>query len=344
MKNSLIVMAAVSLSGVAMAQSSVTMYGIADGGYGKNEYNGQMLGGSTKAHFQSGAGVVTNAVSRIGVRGVEDLGGGMKVGFNFETGLQLSNGANLSSGQGGGFWGRNANVWVGGPWGTLKLGRSVNPSVYGIINWELTTAANYSVVAVTYNWGGSGPRNNSQISYATPNFNGFSAEVAYVTKYDNVSVPGALVPGDPPVLPGKAKWDLNLKYTNGPFSAALTANKMQSYKTNYSVGARYKFGTSFIVAASYSSATHTEMQPNPSGMDNTNAVRRGFSLGGTALFGPFSVTLDLTRDTKNEWYHKKYTNGVLELKYALSKRTFLYGVYLRADGTDNVGIGMRHNF
>jgi predicted porin len=334
MKKSLMTLAAIGLSGAAMAQSSVTLYGIADGGFGKNEYNGQFLGGSTKAHFQSGAGVVTNAVSRIGVRGVEDLGGGLKAGFNFETGLELGTGGTLTGGQGGGFWGRNSNVWVGGPWGTLKLGRSVNPSVYGIVGWELTAAANYSVVAVTYNWGGSGPRNDGQISYATPNINGFSAEVAYVIKQDNASIPG------------KAKWDMNVKYANGPLSVALTANKTQSFKTNYSVGGRYKFGDSFMVAASYSSATHAELQPNPSpgGMANTNDVRRGFSLGGTAIFGAFSATLDFTRDTKNEWYAKKYTNGLLELKYALSKRTFLYGVYLRADGTDNYGVGMRHNF
>ena len=54
--------------------------------------------------------------------------------------------------------------------------------------------------------------------------------------------------------------------------------------------------------------------------------------------------MDLTRDTKNEWTGKKYTNGVVEAKYALSKRTFVYGAYLRLDGDNNYGIGVRHNF
>ena len=75
-----------------------------------------------------------------------------------------------------------------------------------------------------------------------------------------------------------------------------------------------------------------------------NQRRRGFSLGGSANLGAFALTLDLTRDTKNEIGGKKYTNGVLEGKYALSKRTFLYAAYLRFDDTNNYGIGVRHNF
>ena len=73
-------------------------------------------------------------------------------------------------------------------------------------------------------------------------------------------------------------------------------------------------------------------------------VRRGYSLGGQARFGAFTVTVDVTRDTKNEqtgrwgwnntlasWQfnNKKFTNAVLEGKYALSKRTFLYADFLR---------------
>ncbi|MDR1968688.1 MAG: hypothetical protein LBQ32_08380, partial [Burkholderiaceae bacterium] len=77
---------------------------------------------------------------------------------------------------------------------------------------------------------------------------------------------------------------------------------------------------------------------------DSKAVRRGFGLGGSATFGAFSAMLDLTRDTKNNWGTKKYTNGVAELKYALSKRTFVYGAYLRIDKTNNYGLGLHHNF
>ena len=269
---------------------------------------------SDKTEFISGS-LMNNGNSRIGVRGVEDLGGGLKAGFNFESGLDLDQGNNLGSG--GGFWGRAANLWLGGNWGTVKLGRSLNPSFYGAAAWELTGLANYSVIGNTYGFPGGGPRNNSQFSYKTPNFGGLTAEFGYVTKDDNA---------------GNAKWDMNVIYANGPIGVGLSANKTKGDKTNFALGGKYSFGN-FTLAAAYLSAHPV-----------ANAKRRGFSLGGTATFGAASLTLDLTRDTKNEWTGKKYTNGLVEAKYALSKRTFVYGAFLRLDDTNNYGIGVRHNF
>ena len=302
MKKSLIALAVIGFSGAAMAQSSVTLYGVADAGVGKM--------GKGKTEMIS-SGTMNNGTSRLGVRGVEDLGGGLKAGFNFEHGLSLEDGSGNKSG--GQMWSRAANLWLGGNWGTFKMGRSLTPSFYGVATWELTGTANYSVVANTYNFAGAGPRDSSLFTYKTPNMGGFSAEVGYITKPDNG---------------GNSKWDLNAIYANGPIGIGLSANKTQTMKTNWSLGGKYNFGN-FAVAASYH--------------DAKNMNRRGFGLGGTATFGAASVTLDLTRDTRNGG-GKKYTNGLLEAKYALSKRTFMYGAYLRLDGTNNYGIGVRHNF
>ena len=319
MKKTLIALAVVGASGAAMAQSSVTLYGVADAGIGKIK-SGSPAGNdaTNKVQFSSGS-LMTNGNSRIGVRGVEDLGGGLKAGFNFESGLDLDDGGTLGSG--GGFWGRNANLWLGGNWGTFKLGRSLNPSFYGAAAWELTGMANYSVIGNTYGFPGGGPRNNSQLSYKTPDFGGLSAEVAYVMKDDNV------VAGVP-----SAKWDLNVIYANGPVGVGLSANKTKGDKTNFALGGKYTFG-SFTLAAAYLSAHPV-----------ATVKRNGFALGGTAAFGAFSLTLDVTRDTKNEISGRKYTNGLLEAKYALSKRTFVYGAFLRMDGNNNYGLGVRHNF
>ena len=316
MKKSLIALAVLGASGVAMAQSSVTLYGVADAGVGKIEAGAPAGNDATdKTQFISGSRM-NNGNSRIGVRGVEDLGGGLKAGFNFESGLDLDDGANLGSG--GGFWGRAANLWLGGNWGTFKMGRTLNPTFYGITTWELTGAANYSVIGNTYNFAGGGSWNNSQLSYRTPVMGGgFSAEIGYILKADNAD---------------RAKVDLNVMYTNGPIGVAVTANKVKGISTNWSVGGKYSF-SNFALAASYTNANNL-----------ANARRRGFGIGGTATFGAASLTLDLTRDTKNEWTGKKYTNGVVEAKYALSKRTFVYGAFLRLDDTNNYGIGVRHNF
>ncbi|HMN56558.1 MAG TPA: porin [Ottowia sp.] len=316
MKKSLIALAVLGFTGAAMAQSSVTLYGVADAGIARTEARNPITGDKTSKTGMAASGTMNNGTSRLGVRGVEDLGGGLKVGFNFEHGLSLGNGAgNLSGGQ---MWSRAANLWIGGNWGTFKMGRTLNPSFYGLATWELTGTANYSVVGNTYGFTGEGPRTSNQFSYKTPNLGGFTAELGYVLKDDNA---------------GKAKWDLNAIYANGPIGVGLSVNKEKDSKTNYALGGNYNFGN-FKVAASYHNVYAA----------GSDLKRRGFSLGGTANLGAFAVTLDLTRDTKNDFGGKKYTNGVLEGKYALSKRTFVYAAYLRLDSTNNYGIGLRHNF
>ena len=152
MKKSLIALAVLGFAGAAMAQSSVTLYGVADAGLGKTKSAGE-----SRVNMHS-ANTMNNGNSRLGVRGVEDLGGGLKAGFNFETGLSLEDGSTAASGPG--FWSRNANMWVGGNWGTFKMGRTLNLSFYGVAAWELTGTANYSVVANTYGYVGGG-RNSS---------------------------------------------------------------------------------------------------------------------------------------------------------------------------------------
>lgn len=338
MKKTLIALAALGFAGGVMAQSSVTLYGIADAGIGKvqhghiavNTVTGKISAktGANKVKMISG-GDMNNLNSRVGFKGVEDLGQGLKVGFQFETGIDLNDGDTLTSGAG--YWGRQANLWIGGDWGTFKMGRALTPSFNAAAVWELTGFANYSIVANTYGFGADSSRNNSQFMYSTPDFMGFQADVAYVLKHDNHD---------------KAKWDLGLKYKNGPIGVGLSANKTKSSKTNWALGGQYDFGQ-FAVAASYSDRrSHNYLVEDV--VTNTfysvDARRRGVSIGGKARFDAFDVTLDVTRDTKKFGGWKKHTNALLEGKYHLSKRTFAYAAYQRWDGTNNYGIGLQHRF
>jgi len=366
MKKALIALAVLgAASGAAMAQSSVTLYGVADIGIGKAAAQGQ-----TKWGAESNT-VVTNGNSRIGLSVKEDLGGGLWAGAKFESNVNLANGATAGADptKNDATWSREANVQVGSDmFGTVKLGRSLTPSYNGVAAWELTGMANYSVVANTYGWGAFAKnRTNAQLDYRTPSFAGISAELAYVPKANGGFLEGK-APGQT-VEYGVAnqtdRWDFNLIYANGALpglSAAFTINKANNVrnvnnppgvtyspaarKPNYTLGARYKFGDMFALAGGYHRSNYA-----PSWVKNTAqaaifAKRYGFSLGGSFYSGPFTVTLDLTRDTKNEQFpnRKKYTNGLLEGKYSLSKRTFLYLDYTRLDSTNNYGIGVRHNF
>jgi predicted porin len=351
MKKTLIALALLStVSGAAMAQSSVTLYGIADIGLGKSVATGE-----TKWGAQSN-GILNNSNSRIGFTGTEDLGGGLKAGFRFEGNINLANGAAGGGGgtTGGATWSREANVFLGSKtFGTLKLGRSFAPAFDADAVWELTGEANYSVIANTYGFGG-GPflRNNAQLEYQSPNLAGFSAEIAYIPKAD-----GGLLDGGYGVANRTDRWDVNVAYQQGPIAVALDANKSNktdtvnypgSDKVNYSVGGQYKFGKNFAATASYHHGNAAQQWSNrlASGAGAlVFAKRYGYALGGSATLGQFVVTLELTRDTRNQVYDgRKYTNGMLEGKYNMSKRTFLYAAYLRLDGTNNYGLGICHSF
>ena len=312
MKKSLIALAVLAASGAAMAQSSVTLYGVVDLGIGKL--------GKGKVAMQGGQ-IVNNGVSRIGFRGVEDLGGGLKVGFNYEQGINAENGA-------AGGYERQANVWVDGGFGQFKMGRALTPSYNGMEVWELLGAPIYSVVGNTYGYvGKASARNSSQFSYKTPVFSGFSGEIGFVTKGDFGN--------------DKSKVDANISYVNGPLGVAFSYSKVTKAKANYALGGKYNFGT-FELAASYNDARDYDVNPNV-------GRRSGFTIGGLVKFENMSLALDVARDTKHQAVnpavkYKKYTNAVVEAKYALSKRTFFYADYLRLDSTNNYGIGLRHNF
>ena len=317
MKKSLVALAVIAASGMAMAQSSVTLYGVADAGIGRNKIAD---GDAAKTRVTTGGEAVNNGPSRVGFTGVEDLGNGNKVGFQFETGLSLADGSTDDP-----FWQRQANVFIGGGWGTIKAGRQLTVTHLTEGAYDLTGLANYSVVRNTYRALQIGARADAALAYISPNMGGLTAAVAFVSK-NNTGL-------------GHNVWDLGVMYNNGPLGAGLSVNKgLDNGKTNYQLGAKYGFG-SFTVAASYHNASNNfKLVGLPEG------VRRGFSLGASANMGAFTVTADFTRDTKNEWGAKKYTNGVLEAKYALSKRTFLYADFLRFDGTNNWGLGIHHSF
>ena len=334
MKKSLIALAVIAASGAAMAQSSVTLYGVADAGIGRDKIAD---GPNAKTRVTDGTDNVNNGASRVGFTGVEDLGNGNKVGFQFEAGLSLANGSTDAN-----FWQRQANVFVGGNWGTIKAGRQFTVTHLAEGAYELMGLPNYSVIRGTYNAIGIGARADAALAYISPNFGGFTAAVAFVSK-NNTGL-------------NHNVWDAGLIYNNGPIGAGLSVNKgLDDGKTNYQLGARYNFGN-FAVAASYHQASGNDyVAPTAADPIGTpDLVRRGFSLGGQATFGAFTVTLDVTRDTKREVGFdaatgakikgKKYTNAVLEAKYALSKRTFFYGDVLRLDGTTNWGLGIHHSF
>jgi len=116
MKKSLIALAVLGgFTGMAVAQSTVTLFGIVDlnGRYVKNDG-----GGNRKTLSQDGLNS-----SRFGVRGVEDLGGGLRAGFHLEAGVNPDVGTANAK-----FWGRRSTVSLLGGFGEVRLGRDYTPT------------------------------------------------------------------------------------------------------------------------------------------------------------------------------------------------------------------------
>lgn len=314
MKKTLIALAAVAATGAAFAQSSVTLYGVADIGITDTNAPG------TKLKLDSSA-TMNNGTSRWGIRGTEDLGGGLKAGFNFEAGLSLDNGVTGQSG--GNYFSRAAYMTLAGGFGELSLGRRLNPAYYTWAGWELTGSANYSAVLSQFGGVLNGIRNNDLVMYTSPSFNGFTVQFGHVLKGD--AGVGAIN-------------DLSLRYAQGPLSVAFDYNKQSNVPgSNKHLGASYDFGGFKLAGA----------------IIDPKGDSKGFSIGGSTKLGMVDLTLDIARDTD-----AKDTDFLLEAKYPLSKRTFAYAAYLRdgkkkdgafkaATAGKNVGgfgLGIRHNF
>lgn len=161
MKKTLIALAVLAASGAVMAQSSVTLYGLADLAIVKDK--GQ------SAAMKSG-GVAT---SRWGIKGSEDLGGGLSATFRFEQGLDLTTGALKSSNAP---FNRQANVGLSGGFGAIKLGKVWNPydDVAGAINPVFDSIFSPMNIAPSYDYNGNP---NNGVYYSSPSFGGFSLAV-----------------------------------------------------------------------------------------------------------------------------------------------------------------------
>jgi len=120
MKKSLLALAALTaFAGAASAQSSVTLFGIVDAAYAHVSAGGRSASGITNSGLNS---------SRLGFRGVEDMGGGLRAVFWIEG--ALSNDDGNAAGQ---TWQRRSTVALQGNFGEVRLGRDYTASF-----WNLT--------------------------------------------------------------------------------------------------------------------------------------------------------------------------------------------------------------
>ncbi|HQS31943.1 porin [Polaromonas sp.] len=361
MKKTLIALAALtSIAGVAQAQSSVTLYGIADAFVGSLSSTTRTAGVSTKTTntvIDSGG----LASPRFGLRGVEDLGGGLKAVFALEGGILVDTGAGNQSG--GGLFSRQAFVGVNGGFGTVTLGRHL--TAYD----ALRGATNYSDNALLFSFSQIGAvygngvadytnRTSNSLAYTSPSFGGFSGALVVGTGEDKTTGVSAsrnnsfhLKYANGPLLVGYAYQ--NERFNGGSSISAIpapgTAITAATGERDYNLfGASYDFGVAKITG-SYQAAK----QKN-SAVATNNGKDQEFQAGVTVPFGAAAVSAGYVR-SKSDNTGLRATGYSLLGTYSLSKRTSLYAGGLSrkfdlaagANGTEKftaVVAGLRHNF
>lgn len=362
MQKKLIALALAGLiSAPVFAQSQVTIYGLVDMGFSYRSDN-LVRGVGSKSAIDSGIG----SGSRLGFRGVEELGSGMKAGFVLEQGLFADRGIHA---QGGRSYGRQAFLSLDGGFGTIRLGRQYTPQ--NILQAEFDPFEDGFVGRASNVYAQSlFGRMDNTLLYVTPSLGGLTLTAAYSTQgngQENVDNDGDL-----------RTWVLSPRYTNGPLDLAANYQRIKLHgvkgaDTNkvWDLLAAYDFG---VVRLSAMYGQNKDGYDSSRLIDPADPASAGYSwdkgrfwmIGLTAPVGGAGKLLaSYTRakvdvDSSNT---EKVSQWALGYTHNLSKRTDVYAVYAdinnkgdskwgtstdATNGSDNYqrgfNLGVRHRF
>jgi predicted porin len=353
MKKSLLALAALgTFAGVAHAQSSVTLYGIVDAGFAfNNNSGGHKL-------YETSAGNLQG--DRWGLRGTEDLGGGLKALFVLENGFNTFNG---TLGQKGDEFGRSAYVGLSSQFGTVTLGRQYDSVVdyTGALEVGSQWASLYGAHPGDLDNMNNSNRVNNAVKYTSANYSGITFGGLYsfggvAGQYNRNQIwSGGIGYAQGPLTLGAGY--LNVKNPNYSFfgnnaqsstvGSNMTASTVYSgYATAktqqvISAGGAYTFGPA-TVGATYSNTQFKDL-------GQTGVVATGQVTSGSAKFHnaelnfKYQLTPALLLGAAYDYTKgygvndAKYHQGMIGADYFLSKRTDLYidGIYQHASGTDS---------
>jgi len=335
MKKSLIALAVLASTGAAMAQSSVTLYGIVD-----VNLQSAKTTGTPRQTLESSGGI--NG-SRFGFKGTEDLGGGLKALFVLEGGFNVDTG---SSGKAGSIFNRLSYVGLGGSFGEFDIGNIGTAYDDTAINsdplWDGLFAPAYTV---WQNGAGYNSKPGNSIKYSSPSFGGVTVAASYALGENKTATSSA-----------KGVAAVNVQYTGGPLYLSLayqedskahtTAGRTgaASYK-DVLANASYDLGVVKLQGSYNQNTTDLDLKSNQ------------FQFGVDVPVGPalvLSTGYAYSKDKDNGGVTGTKRDGLgLGAKYSLSKRTFVYtgavfGESKPASGTkvktDLYAIGINHQF
>ena len=315
---------AAALPMFAQAQTNITMFGIADAGI---SFGSRGAGSSTAPRVDSGI----LSTSRWGVRGQEDLGGGLSAIFWAEATWNVDDGTGAAGGGGLNFARRS---WVGlqGGFGQVFIGRDYTPGFWGMVGADVFGYGLYgtNLSAVIGQIGANNPlmdgRQSNAIFWNSPTFGGLQIKAMYSAgEFDT-----------DPKSRGNAA-EIAALYSAGPVTANVWYHSINSttnpiVKTKkYGVAGGYNFGAVRVVGGYAAS--------DPDGATNTGRliqVGAGVRLGGGELMGTvYQMKQQVAAGTE-----PKSTTVALAYVYPLSKRTDVYAniAEVRNNSTGNFAL------
>lgn len=330
MQKKLIALAVAGLvAAPAMAQSNVTIYGVADAYFGFGSDNNNDI-----SAIDSGG----LAGSRIGFKGSEDLGNGLKAVFTLEQGYAIDTGA-ASPKVDDSVFSRQAWVGLQGSFGTVSLGRQYAPGYFladydALLSSKISpqsTLSGLSRMTITPN---SPARWDNSVKY-TGSFDAVNVQAIYSMGKDESKDTG---------VNDDNKYGLSAAYANGPVNVGVIYHNVgygTKDQSEWLIGASYDFGMA-KVAGSYQAASNIGGTANadsklwnlgvivPVGGGNVHLAYAKLDEDGTSA-DPFSYTLAYT--------------------YPFSKRTTAYAGYQKLDydtatqdDKDLFVVGLSHKF
>lgn len=230
MKKTLLTAALVAgFASAAHAETSVTLYGLVDGGVGyntqKTTWSGDFGDGSFKTrgfNFKNG---VKNG-NRWGLKGTEDLGNGTSAIFQLESGFDLGNGRSAQDGR---LFGRKAIIGLTGEsWGTLTLGRQYNAADDFIAPID-PFGTGWGQAAANSAFGGVlSARMDNVVKYVTPNFSGFQAGLGWTGSNTKDTYRNDVYGVDYDEKNSSNGVTFGLGYNNGPIQAGFSYDYLRT--------------------------------------------------------------------------------------------------------------------
>ncbi len=290
---------------------------------------------------------VTSRASRLGFKGSEDLGNGMKANFQIETQVDVTDGTGIASGQ--------RNTWMGlsGDFGEVRVGRHDTPAKVAFYASGIEMLGDSVIDANrTIDDGNNGVkmfeevRANNAIAYISPKMSGLQFAAAMVPGEDA----GTAVGDDDGIADS---YSLGGWYGNGGLKLSAgyetLAGGAAPDQDMWQLGGSYGMGD-FTLAAMYQDVSDYK---NVRGQDKeTWMVAGSFSMGNNKLianYGNGEVTNGTTTADADTWG--------LALQHKMSKRTSAYAAYVDASGDettagvktakadgDSFSVGMTHSF